>query len=115
MKYRLRCIMGILSGPVARQDEHSRGPLELESSRPSPPMQTSLHANTFICHKPNAASRDTRSRATPSSASGNNAGWNVSLAALTTIQLLPHNNRSRGESFWIALNVRLWNAFFFFF
>lgn len=25
MKYRLRCIMGILSGPVARQDEHSPG------------------------------------------------------------------------------------------
>lgn len=39
MKYRLRCIMGILSGPVARQDEHSRGPLELESSRPSPPCK----------------------------------------------------------------------------
>lgn len=44
MKYRLRCIMGILSGPVARQDEHSRGPLELQSPRPSTP-----HANEFTC------------------------------------------------------------------
>lgn len=54
--------------PIAHQDEHSRGPLELESRVRPRSMQTSLHANTFTCHKPNAR-QDTRSRRSLSFAS----------------------------------------------